>query len=84
MAYVASDVFIRFAQSKRTCSVISVDKASYFLTESLVTRKKSPYKRIFKAKYVLSLLLVLTPHLLMSNMARSSRAVFLSPMWDEG
>jgi hypothetical protein len=54
MAYVASDVFIRFAQSKRTCSFMSIDKASYFLTESLVISKKSPYKRIFKAKYVLS------------------------------
>jgi hypothetical protein len=84
MAYVASDVFIRFAQTKRTCSVVSIDKASYFLTESLALSKKSPYKRIFKAKYVLSLLLGLTPLMRMSNMARRSRAVFSAAMWDEG
>jgi hypothetical protein len=52
IAYVASEVLIRFAQSKKACGIIPVDKASYFLTSSLVVSKKSPYRRIFSAKYV--------------------------------
>jgi hypothetical protein len=52
IAYVASDVFMRLAQSRRACSVVPVERASYMLTESLVISKKSPYKRIFSSKYV--------------------------------
>lgn len=52
IAYVASDLFLRIARSRRACSVVPVDKASYLLTESLVLSKKSPYRRVFSSKYV--------------------------------
>ncbi|KDR23150.1 hypothetical protein L798_15232 [Zootermopsis nevadensis] len=50
IAYVASDLFLRIARSRRACSVVPVDKASYLLTESLVLSKKSPYRRVFSSK----------------------------------
>jgi hypothetical protein len=52
MAYFCSDSVLQIARNKKTCSILAIDKASYPVTVSIAISKKSPYKRLFNAKYV--------------------------------
>jgi hypothetical protein len=50
MAYFVTNIAMKIAHNKKTCSILSIDKASYPVTSSIAISKKSPYRRIFNAK----------------------------------
>jgi hypothetical protein len=52
MAYFNTDTVLQVARNKKTCSILAIDMASYPVTVSIAISKKSPYKRLFNAKYV--------------------------------
>jgi hypothetical protein len=50
MAYFGGDTAMNIAHNKKTCSILSLNMASYPVTVSIAISKKCPYRRIFNAK----------------------------------